>query len=66
MYANQGKVSDYEHLNETLGSLNGTIAIVRYGGAGRADKVSKPQKNHIHKSPANKLPVMKIQLPGFS
>ncbi|XP_076855102.1 aminopeptidase NAALADL1 [Brachyhypopomus gauderio] len=37
VYANQGKVSDYETLNATL-SLNGTIAIVRYGGAGRADK----------------------------
>ncbi|TSR04318.1 N-acetylated-alpha-linked acidic dipeptidase-like protein [Bagarius yarrelli] len=38
VYANQGKVSDYEQLNRTLGDLNGTIAIVRYGGAGRADK----------------------------
>ncbi|KAG7318617.1 hypothetical protein KOW79_018372 [Hemibagrus wyckioides] len=38
VYANQGKVSDYEHLNKTLGNLTGTIAIVRYGGAGRADK----------------------------
>ncbi|XP_017307041.2 aminopeptidase NAALADL1 [Ictalurus punctatus] len=38
VYANQGKVTDYVHLNNTLGSLNGTIAIVRYGGAGRADK----------------------------
>ncbi|KAM9446861.1 aminopeptidase NAALADL1 [Clarias gariepinus] len=38
VYANQGKVSDYEFLNQTLGDLNGTIAIVRYGGAGRADK----------------------------
>ncbi|MCI4392417.1 hypothetical protein PGIGA_G00145690 [Pangasianodon gigas] len=38
VYANQGKVSDYEHLNRALGNLTGTIAIVRYGGAGRADK----------------------------
>uniref|UniRef100_A0A4W4GKG0 Aminopeptidase NAALADL1 n=1 Tax=Electrophorus electricus TaxID=8005 RepID=A0A4W4GKG0_ELEEL len=37
VYANQGKASDYETLNATL-SLTGTIAIVRYGGAGRADK----------------------------
>ncbi|XP_041094342.1 aminopeptidase NAALADL1-like [Polyodon spathula] len=37
VYANQGKVSDYEFLNKTI-DLNGTIAIVRYGGAGRADK----------------------------
>ncbi|XP_074525506.1 aminopeptidase NAALADL1 [Halichoeres trimaculatus] len=38
VFANQGKVSDYEKLNETLGSLSGTIAITRYGGAGRAAK----------------------------
>ncbi|KAF7687672.1 aminopeptidase NAALADL1 isoform X1 [Silurus meridionalis] len=38
VYANQGKVSDYELLNKTLGGLIGTIAIVRYGGAGRVDK----------------------------
>ncbi|XP_066511158.1 aminopeptidase NAALADL1-like [Hoplias malabaricus] len=37
VYANQGKVSDYEHLNNTM-DLNGTIAIVRYGGAGRGAK----------------------------
>ncbi|MBN3324171.1 NALDL protein, partial [Atractosteus spatula] len=37
VYANQGKVSDYELLNETI-DLNGSIAIVRYGGAGRASK----------------------------
>ncbi|XP_058886522.1 aminopeptidase NAALADL1-like [Acipenser ruthenus] len=37
VYANQGKVSDYEFLNKTI-DLTGTIAIVRYGGAGRADK----------------------------
>lgn len=48
VYANQGKVSDYQELNATLGSLAGTIAIVRYGGAGRADKVSKPQNSITH------------------
>ncbi|KAL6465985.1 hypothetical protein MHYP_G00261180 [Metynnis hypsauchen] len=37
VYANQGKVSDYEHLNTTM-DLSGTIAIVRYGGAGRGAK----------------------------
>uniref|UniRef100_A0AAR2LXB8 Peptidase M28 domain-containing protein n=1 Tax=Pygocentrus nattereri TaxID=42514 RepID=A0AAR2LXB8_PYGNA len=37
VYANQGKVSDYEHLNRTI-DLRGTIAIVRYGGAGRGAK----------------------------
>ncbi|KAJ8285530.1 hypothetical protein GJAV_G00027880 [Gymnothorax javanicus] len=37
VYANQGKVSDYEYLNGTL-DLTGTIAIVRYGGAGRGAK----------------------------
>lgn len=56
VYANQGKVSDYEELNRTLGNLTGTIAIVRYGGAGRVDKVGKLQNfttHHRHKSPAN-------------
>lgn len=48
VYANQGKVSDYEELNRTLGNLTGTIAIVKYGGAGRADKVSKPQNSTMH------------------
>lgn len=38
MYANQGKLSDFEHLNKTI-DLKGTIAIVRYGGAGRSTKV---------------------------
>ncbi|XP_044233356.1 aminopeptidase NAALADL1 [Thunnus albacares] len=37
VYANQGKPSDYQHLNQTV-DLRGTIAITRYGGAGRADK----------------------------
>ncbi|XP_076587234.1 aminopeptidase NAALADL1 [Chaetodon auriga] len=37
VYANQGKPSDYQLLNQTV-DLRGTIAITRYGGAGRADK----------------------------
>ncbi|KAG2469069.1 NALDL protein, partial [Polypterus senegalus] len=37
VYANQGKISDYEFLNKTI-NLKGTIAITRYGGAGRAEK----------------------------
>ncbi|XP_049906969.1 aminopeptidase NAALADL1 [Epinephelus moara] len=37
VYANQGKPSDYQRLNNTL-DLRGTIAITRYGGAGRAAK----------------------------
>ncbi|XP_013867179.1 aminopeptidase NAALADL1 isoform X2 [Austrofundulus limnaeus] len=37
VYANQGKLSDYERLNQTV-DLRGTIAITRYGGVGRADK----------------------------
>uniref|UniRef100_UPI003AACBD2A aminopeptidase NAALADL1 n=1 Tax=Centroberyx gerrardi TaxID=166262 RepID=UPI003AACBD2A len=37
VYANEGKPSDYQLLNQTL-DLRGTIAITRYGGAGRADK----------------------------
>lgn len=48
VYANQGKMSDYELLNRTL-DLTGTIAITRYGGEGRSKKVrkqySKPFKN---------------------
>ena len=39
VYANQGKPSDYQELNKTM-DLRGTIAITRYGGAGRAAKVS--------------------------
>lgn len=38
VYAHQGKASDYEKLNKTV-DLRGTIAITRYGGAGRAAKV---------------------------
>lgn len=37
VYANQGKPSDYQLLNETV-DLRGTIAITRYGGAGRGAK----------------------------
>ncbi|XP_060894500.1 aminopeptidase NAALADL1 [Labrus mixtus] len=37
VYANQGKLSDYQELNKTL-DLSGTIAITKYGGAGRAAK----------------------------
>ncbi|XP_068577002.1 aminopeptidase NAALADL1 [Cebidichthys violaceus] len=37
VYANQGKPSDYELLSDTV-DLRGTIAITRYGGAGRAAK----------------------------
>ncbi|KAF7649282.1 hypothetical protein LDENG_00144100 [Lucifuga dentata] len=37
VYANQGKPSDYQQLNQTV-DLRGTIAITRYGGAGRAAK----------------------------
>ncbi|CAK6959838.1 aminopeptidase NAALADL1 [Scomber scombrus] len=37
VYANQGKPTDYEELNRTV-DLRGTIAITRYGGAGRAAK----------------------------
>ncbi|KAM3824866.1 aminopeptidase NAALADL1 [Vipera latastei] len=38
VYANQGKMSDYEYLLNQSIDLNGTIAITRYGGAGRVDK----------------------------
>ncbi|XP_059193796.1 aminopeptidase NAALADL1-like [Centropristis striata] len=37
VYANYGKPTDYLKLNETV-DLRGTIAITRYGGAGRAAK----------------------------
>ncbi|XP_053545237.1 aminopeptidase NAALADL1 [Bombina bombina] len=40
VYANQGKLSDFQYLaNDESIDLNGTIAIVRYGGAGRSAKV---------------------------
>uniref|UniRef100_A0A452HX67 Aminopeptidase NAALADL1 n=1 Tax=Gopherus agassizii TaxID=38772 RepID=A0A452HX67_9SAUR len=38
VYANQGKRSDYLELVNMGINLNGTIAITRYGVAGRADK----------------------------
>ncbi|XP_072289664.1 aminopeptidase NAALADL1 [Eucyclogobius newberryi] len=37
VYANYGRPTDYERLNQTV-NLKGTIAITRYGGAGRAAK----------------------------
>ncbi|KAM6931130.1 aminopeptidase NAALADL1 [Xenentodon cancila] len=37
VFANQGKPSDYAELNKTM-DLSGTIAITKYGGAGRAAK----------------------------
>lgn len=37
VYANYGRPSDYMRLNQSV-DLKGTIAITRYGGAGRADK----------------------------
>uniref|UniRef100_A0A672RMP2 Si:ch211-214j8.1 n=1 Tax=Sinocyclocheilus grahami TaxID=75366 RepID=A0A672RMP2_SINGR len=40
VYANQGKMSDYELFNRAL-DLRGTIAITRYGGEGRSKKVRK-------------------------
>ncbi|XP_075693272.1 aminopeptidase NAALADL1 [Rhinoderma darwinii] len=43
VYANQGKMSDFETLNKTI-VLEGTIAIVRYGGAGRAAKAINAAK----------------------
>ncbi|XP_069821607.1 aminopeptidase NAALADL1 [Dendropsophus ebraccatus] len=43
VYANQGKLSDFETLNKTI-DLKGTIAIVRYGGAGRATKAINAAK----------------------
>ncbi|XP_013920766.1 PREDICTED: N-acetylated-alpha-linked acidic dipeptidase-like protein, partial [Thamnophis sirtalis] len=38
VYANQGKTSDYEFLLSQSIDLKGTIAITRYGGAGRVAK----------------------------
>ncbi|XP_056384453.1 aminopeptidase NAALADL1 isoform X2 [Hyla sarda] len=43
VYANQGKLSDFETLNKTI-DLTGTIAIVRYGGAGRSAKAINAAK----------------------
>ncbi|KAK9974900.1 hypothetical protein ABG768_022966 [Culter alburnus] len=43
VYANQGKMSDYELLNQTL-DLTGCIAITRYGGEGRSKKAINAAK----------------------
>ncbi|CAN2388276.1 acidic dipeptidase-like, partial [Pristimantis euphronides] len=43
VYANQGTMSDFETLNKTI-DLTGTIAIVRYGGAGRSTKAINAAK----------------------
>ncbi|XP_053315178.1 aminopeptidase NAALADL1-like [Spea bombifrons] len=43
VYANEGRISDFEYLaNRT--NLNGTIAIVRYGGIGRVTKAINADK----------------------
>lgn len=39
VYANYGTVIDYQLLSQTM-NLKDTIAITKYGGTGRADKVS--------------------------
>ncbi|MEE6516788.1 hypothetical protein FKM82_026534 [Ascaphus truei] len=38
VYANEGKMSDFQYLANNLINLNDTIAIVRYGGIGRVTK----------------------------
>ncbi|XP_069831966.1 aminopeptidase NAALADL1-like [Dendropsophus ebraccatus] len=43
VYANQGRISDFQHLNGTM-NLEGTIAIVRYGGIGRVNKAINAAK----------------------
>ncbi|XP_056419889.1 aminopeptidase NAALADL1-like isoform X2 [Hyla sarda] len=43
VYANEGKISDFQYLANTI-SLNGTIAIVRYGGTGRVNKAINAAK----------------------
>ncbi|KAM5138595.1 aminopeptidase NAALADL1 [Mantella aurantiaca] len=43
VYANQGKLEDFQFLNQTI-NLNGTIAIVRYGGVGRSAKAINAAK----------------------
>ncbi|XP_078062558.1 aminopeptidase NAALADL1, partial [Mustelus asterias] len=37
VYANYGTMDDYQYLNQSI-DLNNTIAIVKYGGTGRANK----------------------------
>ncbi|KAM4692820.1 aminopeptidase NAALADL1-like [Discoglossus pictus] len=44
VYANQGKISDYQYLADKLINLTGTIAIVRYGGTGRVNKAINAAK----------------------
>ncbi|XP_054857316.1 aminopeptidase NAALADL1 isoform X2 [Eublepharis macularius] len=44
VYANEGKLSDYEELVRNGIDLNGTIAITRYGGTGRATKAINAAK----------------------
>ncbi|XP_043931298.1 aminopeptidase NAALADL1 [Protopterus annectens] len=43
VFANQGKISDFEYLSQSI-NLTGTIAIVRYGGAGRGAKAINAAK----------------------
>ncbi|KAG9465757.1 hypothetical protein GDO78_017766 [Eleutherodactylus coqui] len=43
VYANEGKISDFQYLANTT-NLNGTIAIVRYGGTGRVNKAINAAK----------------------
>ncbi|XP_077315535.1 aminopeptidase NAALADL1 [Lithobates pipiens] len=43
VYANQGRLSDFEHLSKSI-DLRGTIAIVRYGGVGRSAKAINAAK----------------------
>ncbi|KAM9317210.1 aminopeptidase NAALADL1-like [Gastrophryne carolinensis] len=43
VYANEGKVSDFQYLASQI-NLTGTIAIVRYGGTGRVNKAINAEK----------------------
>ncbi|KAM9302182.1 aminopeptidase NAALADL1 [Gastrophryne carolinensis] len=43
VYANQGKMEDFQYLSQRV-TLSGTIAIVRYGGAGRSTKAINAAK----------------------
>ncbi|XP_077345074.1 aminopeptidase NAALADL1-like [Lithobates pipiens] len=43
VFANEGKVSDYQYLANRI-NLTGTIAIVRYGGTGRVNKAINAAK----------------------
>ncbi|KAG8445767.1 hypothetical protein GDO86_010524 [Hymenochirus boettgeri] len=44
VYANEGKLSDFQHLAAKMINLTGTIAIVRYGGTGRVAKAINAAK----------------------